>query len=135
VAVRCTRLLQVNQMRNWSVLMLGALVGCGGPFACTDVGCDDALVVNFDRPPTSPLRVEAEVAGQNSPAVFDCPEAARCPSVFFPGLVADQVTIRVTTSAGTTTQQFRPQYTQQYPNGRACGAVCRQASVTVRLPG
>jgi hypothetical protein len=121
-------------MRGWSVFLIGLLAGCG-PFVCTEIGCDDGLVVQLDPAPVGAFRVEAQAEGQSSPAVFNCPEGSRCPSAFFPGLVTDQVTVRVTTAAGTATQQFRPQYEKQYPNGRACGAACRQATVTVRLPG
>ena len=43
------------------------------------------------------------------------------------------MTIRVTTSTGTRSQEFAPAYEDQYPNGRRCGAVCRQATVTFQL--
>ena len=36
---------------------------------------------------------------------------------------------------GTRTQEFTPKYEAQYPNGRRCGAACRNATVTVQLPG
>jgi hypothetical protein len=53
----------------------------------------------------------------------------------FEGLMPQRVTIRVTTAAGTRSQEFTPKYEAQYPNGRLCGAACRNATVTMRLPG
>ena len=122
-------------MRTWPALLLGLFLGCSGPLVCTEIGCDDGLVVRFDRTPTGAFRVEAQGDGADPPAVFECADTSRCPpSAFFPGLVAERVTVRVTTPEGTVAQQFTPKYERQYPNGRSCGAACRQAHVTVRLP-
>jgi hypothetical protein len=104
------------------------------PTACTLMGCTSGVNVTFNRQP-GPYRVEALVEG-SPPVVFECAPASACTSVssaFLP-VVADEVTIRVTTPSGTVTQQVRPEYEPMYPNGRSCGAVCEQASVTIQLP-
>jgi hypothetical protein len=108
-----------------------ALLTSCTPFgACTLIGCDNGLSVRFSQPPIGAFRVEATVP--NDPTV-DCADAASCP-LMFPGLVAEQVTLRLTTAEGTITQQFEPRYENVYPNGRGCGPACRQATVTLQLP-
>lgn len=91
-----------------------------------------AWTVRLDRAPAGAYRVEAIAAGA-APAVFECGAGETCPAAYFPGLVAETVTIRVMTSAGVRTQAFTPEYQPEYPNGRGCPAACRQATVTVQL--
>lgn len=110
------------------------LAGCNPVITCTLIGCHNGLVVQFDRMPTQPFRVEAIVPNDPAQHVVEC-DANRCPHVLFPDLLPEQVTIRVTTAAGTRTQEFRPKYENLYPNGRRCGPACRQATVTVQVPG
>ncbi|HEU4561161.1 MAG TPA: hypothetical protein VFS20_25135 [Longimicrobium sp.] len=116
-----------------SLLLLGS---CNVlPTTCTLIGCTDGVNVTFNRQAAAPFRVEALVPG-SEPVVFDCPTANSCTgSSAFLAVVADEMTIRVTTPSGTVTQQVRPQYKAMYPNGRDCGAVCKQAEVTIELPG
>ena len=106
------------------------------PTTCTLIGCVDGVNVTFSRPLAAPFRVEALVQGSN-PVVVDCPTANSCPglSSAFLAVVADEMTIRVTTPSGTVTQQVSPRYEAVYPNGRSCGAGCEQAEVTITLPG
>ncbi|PAP76646.1 hypothetical protein [Rubrivirga marina] len=53
--------------------------------------------------------------------------------VFSP--LADDVTIRVRRDgADLASVRVDPVYVDQYPNGPDCGAVCRQADTTVRVP-
>ena len=112
------------------------LAGCNTiSTACTLIGCDDGLAVQFTTAPSGAYRVEAITAGAATPAVFECGAGETCPPVFFPDLEAERVTIRVTTSAGTVSREFTPEYEDLYPNGRRCGAACRQATVTIQLPG
>lgn len=110
------------------------LAGCNPlGLACTEIGCMDGLTVRFQAPPAGPYRVEAITDGAATPAVFACPSGQTCPVAFFDGLMAERVTIRVVTAAGTRSQEFTPRYESQYPNGRRCGAACRQASVTMQM--
>lgn len=120
-----------SMLRGLAVVLLAA---CNPVVQmCTEMGCDDALVVRFDRAPAGAYRVEAITAPGAAPAVFECGAGETCPAAYFPGLVAERVTIRVTTSAGVRTQEFTPDYEPEYPNGRSCPAACQQATVTVQL--
>lgn len=118
--------------------MVGAaaalLAGCTPFLACTDAGCDDGLIVRFSQPPAGAFRVEAVVPGDPAEYAFDCADAAQCLGMF-QGLVAERVTVRLITAQGTRTREFQPRYQNVYPNGRRCGAACRQATVTFNLAG
>lgn len=124
-------------MRIRSLLLsaTAALVaGCSPVISCTLIGCENGLAVRFDRTPTGPFRIEAIVPNEAEARVIDCPDVVNC-HLLFRDLVADQVTLRVTTQAGTSTRTFQPRYEELYPNGRRCGPACRQATVTYQLPG
>ncbi|HEU4883618.1 MAG TPA: hypothetical protein VFT45_15265 [Longimicrobium sp.] len=111
-----------------------ALLASCTPFgACTLIGCEDGLSVRFSRPPVGAFVLVATVPNDPAIVAIDCADAASCP-LMFPGLVAEQVTLRLTTAEGTITQQFQPRYEEAYPNGRRCGPACRQATVTLQLP-
>ena len=75
--------------------------------------------------------------GFNGPHyVYDCANAAQCGTwAMFTDYTPEAVTIRVTTSAGTREQTAQPTYSVSRPNGPNCGPECRQAQVTVALPG
>ena len=110
-----------------------ALAGCTTPsIACTLIGCEDGLAVRFNRQPAGAFRVEAIVPSHPTPYTIDCADVATC-YLFFTDLMEERVTLRVTTADGTFTQDFTPLYEDRYPNGRRCGAACRQAVVTFRL--
>ena len=111
----------------------GLLAGCTPFGACTLIGCEDGLSVRFDRAPAGAFRIEASVPNDPRQYAIDCADAATC-MMMFPGLVAERVTVRVISQAGTHTQEFQPRYEKLYPNGRRCGPACRQATVTVQLP-
>jgi hypothetical protein len=111
-----------------------ALLASCTPFgACTLIGCEDGLSVQFSRAPAGAFRIEATVPNDPTVAAIDCADAASCP-LRFPGVVAEQVTLRLITSQGTVTQEFQPRYQELHPNGRRCGPACRQATVTFQLP-
>ena len=111
-----------------------ALLASCNPFgACTLIGCDDGLLVQFNRPPAGAFRIEATVPNDPGIVAIECADAASCP-LMFSGLVAEQVTLRLITAQGTVTQQFQPRYQEVHPNGRGCGPECRQATVTFQLP-
>jgi hypothetical protein len=108
------------------------LAGCLPTQSCTLIGCFDGLAVEFQTPPAGAFRLEASVPGDPTGYAIDCTSADTCAPVF-QDLIAEQVTIRLITQQGTRTQQFQPNYENQYPNGRQCGPACRQAKVT--FPG
>jgi hypothetical protein len=115
-------------------LAAATLAACNPVVTCTLIGCSSGLVVRFDREPPRPFRLEATVPNDPTPRVIEC-SAAVCPPPVFEELIAEQVTIRLTTPAGTRVQEFRPRYQDQYPNGRECGSACKQAVVTIAVPG
>jgi hypothetical protein len=110
------------------------LAGCLPTGACTLIGCHDGLSVQLSRPPAGAFRLEATVPDDPTVQAIDCADAATC-LLMFPDLVAEQVTLRLITGQGTVTQQVQPRYENLYPNGRRCGPSCRQATVTLQLPG
>lgn len=109
------------------------LAGCS-PItqACTLIGCESGLFVQFATPPAGAYRVEAIVPGA-APAVLECGAGQTCPPIIFRDLEAERVTIRVVTATRTVSRDFSPRYENQYPNGRRCGAACRQATVNFEL--
>ena len=109
------------------------MAGCTPFGACTLIGCDNGLSVRFNRAPEGAFRIEATAPNDPTVHAIDCASADTC-MMMFPGLVAEQVTVRVITQQGTVTQQFQPDYDKLYPNGRRCGPACEQATVTVQLP-
>lgn len=128
---KASRMRLLAPLRGLVVLLLA---GCNGVvLACTDMGCLDALEVRFSRAPVGAFRVEAIPAGGGEPAVFECASAQLCPIASFPDLVAERVTIRLTTAEGTVSQEFTPRYEKVYPNGRRCGGACQQGTVTFQL--
>lgn len=97
---------------------------------CTLIGCQDGLQVQLASTPSGAYRVEVWADTGRAPQVFECGAGQVCPPTFFTDLVAERVTIRVVTAAGTRTQEFTPVYENVYPNGRRCGGACKQATVT-----
>jgi hypothetical protein len=119
------------------VFLLPLLTSCEGIFPpgdCTLIGCTDGLGVRLAEAPQGPYTIEVQLPDGES-RTFECRQAGQCPAVaFFPGITAEMVTLRLTTSAGTRTEAVRPTYTKQRPNGRRCPPECWQAEVTLRLP-
>jgi hypothetical protein len=102
--------------------------------SCTLIGCHNGLQVNFSSALTGAYKVEAWSELRIAPQVIECAAGQTCAPVFFVDFAGEDVTVRVTTGGEVHTQAFENvDYEPQYPNGRNCGAVCEQASVTVQL--
>ena len=102
--------------------------------SCTLIGCENGLAVQLGGAPAGPVRVEAWSELRLPVQVQECAADQPCTGVFFPGFAGQNVTVRVTTSAGVKTQEFTGvDYETLYPNGRRCGGACEQASLTVQL--
>lgn len=131
--------------------------------ACTLIGCEDAYSVTLapsgDAFPPGRYHVEASADGTTETCTFDVTSSAflevsqesdgcqgafaftpsadgasRQVRVLFSPL-ADDVTVRVRRDGDDVASlRVDPVYVDQYPNGPDCGAVCRQADTSIRVP-
>lgn len=121
------------RIRSFLFSATAALLASCSPFgACTLIGCETGLFVQFNQAPAGAFRIEATVPNNPNVLAIDCAQASNC-HLLFRDLIAEQVTLRVITQQGTVTQQFQPRYETLYPNGRECGPACRQATVTFQI--
>jgi len=123
--------------RSLATACVALLAGCNGiSGACTLIGCDSGLIVALSQTPTSAYKIEVFSSPEGPHYVFDCANPAQCGSeAMFNNYLPQSVTIRVTTTAGTREQTAQPAYSTSRPNGPNCGPECKQARVTVALPG
>jgi hypothetical protein len=116
-----------------AVMAAPANMECSGAFGvdCTQIGCEDGLAVLIvgDLPADATVRVEAD----GEKRTFTCAPTHQCAG-FFAGWMPAQVAITVTLEDGSLTRLATPDYELLYPNGRRCGAACRQGEVSVSLP-
>lgn len=124
-----------------TAVWLATLSSCSavlGTRDCTLIGCESGVTVHLELRPTLAFRVEvfARSPDQQPAYVFECPNAGQCgQDIFFPGLIADRLFIRVTTAAGSRlTEIVQVQYQSSRPNGPDCDPDCRQATVTAAVP-
>ena len=128
---------------NASRLLCCAVIGIGGAAClnsdpvhrlCSDVGCVSGLHVTFDGRPDSGIVVQAEVPG-GSPWRVECGVDQPCQNgVFFPGLRADRLSVRISSPAGEVVHEIRPEYAENRPNGPGCEPVCFNATAQLALP-
>ncbi|MFL5537556.1 MAG: hypothetical protein ACJ8J0_01105 [Longimicrobiaceae bacterium] len=122
--------------RSLSAACVALLAGCSGiSDLCTLVDCDSGLLVQLAQTPTGPYRIEVFSHPESPHYVFDCANPATCGYALFVDYTPSQVTIRVTTAAGTSEQTVKPTYDVDRPNGPNCDPACMQGTVTVPLPG
>jgi hypothetical protein len=126
--------------RSLAALVSLALASCDlfepGPQVCTLIGCaGHGLVVQFDRPPSLPVRVEAYVLGDPLPVVVECPDPRQCVAgVLFPSFFPENVRIKVLYAQASTERQQRITYITTQPNGPDCAPTCRSGIIVVPLP-
>ena len=117
-----------------AVLVLGCSAAATG-VGCTLIGCVSGLLVSFSTTPTGPVKVEVTSPGNTTPRVYDCTLGPQCmPVPLFANYMPDTAYVTVTYAGRTTTTEVHPVYQPQYPNGRACGAACTSARITLPLP-
>jgi hypothetical protein len=118
------------------LFLLPLLASCEAifsPRACTLIGCTDGLSVQLVDLPVGAYALEVLLPGGEI-RTFECAQASACPAqLFFPGVAAEEITLRMTTEAGVRTETRRPVYSKLRPNGRGCPPVCWQAEMTMRL--
>jgi hypothetical protein len=113
------------------VLALSA-TACG--MDCTLIGCDSGLALRFPTPPTAPFHVEA-TSPDSGPRSYDCSNNTGCLfGTNIPDYLPETVTLVVTYQGRTSTTIVRPAYEVSRPNGKGCGPLCRQATITLPLP-
>ncbi len=121
------------------VVLLAVVAGCGREsLSCTLLPDMTGLTVQLSAVPTGAYTVEVLVP-TSSPVsyVYRCDGAQSCRGarVFFPGLVTPNVTVRVTTAAGTRSTPYqRLTYTDSYPNGKSCEPRTTSATIIAALP-
>jgi hypothetical protein len=115
------------------VLLLST--GGSGACDCTDVGCFSGLQVRVEPVPTIPYRVEAYSGGGDfSRYVWQCTAANGCGgTAYFEDFFPSRVFVEVITARDTVRREIIGPigYGEQFPNGRHCGAACRNGMVTV----
>ena len=114
-----------------AVLSVG-ITGCG----CDAWGCVDGLRLRLDAVPTGAWTVELLVNGvlQSAPANASCDGSRQCsPVVYYNILPRDNVSARVTTSAGVRTTNF-PRITYIIAKTDDCHDCKGQAEVTANIP-
>ena len=108
------------------------LAGCGVvPEACTLIGCNDGLNVTV----TSALQQDFSVtvkSGAQTLHTFTCRPGQPCVA-FLDNQTPANVTVQITTNAGTISRDYTPEYRVSRPNGPGCEPECRQATVTVNV--
>ena len=115
---------------------LVVLLGCSlvdSPQVCTLIGCESGLTVTLETLPPGAFKIEVYgLSADVQPAyVYECSVAPCSQTVFFPGLILERGSVRVTSSAGSKLTGIRPTYRTYRPNGPNCPPDCRQATVTV----
>lgn len=130
---------RVGYRRTTLLLALSTFVACGGDsITCTLIGDMTGLTVNLSAVPSGPYSVEVLVASSSPVSyIFRCDGGLQCRSsqAFFPGLIATDIAVRVTTLLGTRTTAYQHvAFSDSYPNGPSCEPRATTATVTALLP-
>src|SRR5687767_10704870 len=97
-----------------SLCLLGCNNGAGLPKACTLIGCNDGLNVTV----VSALQQDYSVtvkSGTQTLRTFTCRAGQEC-ITFIENQTPANVTVQITSSAGTISRDYTPQYTVSRPN-------------------
>ena len=128
--------MRLRQLAPVSATVLA--LGCSAPgtaVTCTLIGCVSGLFVSFSTAPTGPVQVYVTTPKDTTPRVYDCTVGPQCmPVPLFTSYMPDTAYITVTYAGRTMTTEVHPVYEPQYPNGKACGAACTSAKITLPLP-
>ena len=120
-------------------LFIATLISVSGcdPFAprvCSLVGCTSELTVRLIGVPQTEYVLEIRSPGSD-PIVFECDPEAPCESVLrLRDFAPESVEVSIRSDAGSTTQVFEPDYTEDYPNGPDCEPLCLTATIRVSMP-
>lgn len=102
------------------------------PQACTQIGCSDVLTVVVENAPPTPYTVEV-ILPDDTRRTARCEAGPGCNAgLFFEGVTSEEVTVRITDGAGSSSEVVHPNYHVVQPNGPGCPPICKQARVQVR---
>jgi hypothetical protein len=111
------------------------LAGCVGnqepPRACTLIGCNDGLNVTVNSAVQQDYSVTVK-SGTQTLHTFSCRAGQPC-MAFLENQTPAIVTVQITTSTGTTSRDFTPEYKLNRPNGPGCDPECKQATITAAI--
>ena len=111
--------------------------GCGvftSERACTLIGCGDGLSIRFEQQVPTDVTVTIELPNGDIRSQ-ECRPASFCSGVFFEGVTASSVTVRLS-APGRPTQVVEAvelEYEEHQPNGDGCEPVCMIARLSVKL--
>jgi hypothetical protein len=125
------------------LLTLPLLLACNPEeLTCTLAGDLTGLTVELSAVPVGPFTVDI-VIPRSTPSLpvsytYRCDGGPLCRTrtVIFPGLIATDFTVRVTTNLGVreTTPPRPVRYTDEFPNGPRCGPRSTTATVQASIP-
>ena len=122
-------------MRRLALCLILWLAACAGnqepQRACTLIGCNDGLNVTVNSALQQNISVTVK-SGAQTLHTFTCSPGQPCVS-FLDNQTPSNITVQVTTSAGTISRDYTPEYKVSRPNGPGCDPECRQATVTVSV--
>ena len=122
-------------MRRLALCLILWLAACAGnqepQRACTLIGCNDGLNVTVNSALQQNISVTVK-SGAQTLHTFTCSPGQPCVA-FLDNQTPSNITVQVTTSAGTISRDYTPEYKVSRPNGPGCDPECRQATVTVSV--
>jgi hypothetical protein len=137
------RLLRATRATHTTPLLALLLLACNPEeLTCTLRGDLTGLTVELSAMPVGPFTVDI-VIPRSTPTLpvsytyrCDGGQLCRTRTVIFPGLVASDFTVRVTTNLGVreTTPPRPVRYTDEFPNGPRCGPRSTTATVQAGIP-
>ncbi len=103
------------------------------PRACTLIGCDSALRVEFPDPLPEGATITLEPVDPDGQAVsFTCTATSPCESLLVArDFTPDALTVRIQGGGVDHVEAFTPDYTVSRPNGPDCPPECRHATIFV----
>ena len=117
-------------VRGAAVTTLAAMLGCTE--LCTLLPCFGGLLINLDRSPDTGTIIEVTASG-TAPVIVDCDTESCWPLLHLPDVMAQRVTVRVTSATGSTSSEFDLNYVTSELNGSGCGT-CTSAEISVSVP-
>ncbi|MFT5141814.1 MAG: hypothetical protein ACI80V_000704 [Rhodothermales bacterium] len=121
-------------------VLLAGLTSCNqspiSPKLCTQVGCEDGVVVRLVGDIPESLTLSVSGPGMEARTFeLDC-LIYPCKDVdvaFLPGETPSEIVVSISSGERQYTKTFRPQYEEFWPNGSGCPSPCLVARVEIVL--